>query len=103
MYDENQIEIPQSFLALFLDPGKTRPKAPREVVATRYELCEDLANMLSETAQATMLSLGLSEGEVLPRMAQGLTSEGAVVNPAEANWVMHRLAELLNCKWTPVE
>ena len=39
MSDENQIIIPQSFIALFLDPGRSRPNAPRELIATRYDLC----------------------------------------------------------------
>lgn len=33
MYEEYQIEIPQSFMALFIDPGRQKPNACREVVA----------------------------------------------------------------------
>lgn len=43
MSDEYQIEIPQSFMALFVDPGRQKPNASRSVVADRYELCEDMA------------------------------------------------------------
>lgn len=49
MSNENQIEIPPSFIVLFVDPGRQRPNAPHDVVAARYELCEDLATMLTET------------------------------------------------------
>lgn len=45
--DANQINIPQSFIALFVEPGRQKPSASRAVVAQRYELCEDLANISS--------------------------------------------------------
>jgi len=61
MYEEYQVEIPQSFLALFVDPGRSKPNAPRNEVAARYELCEDLANMLSlqETWFSAWVSLNV--------------------------------------------
>lgn len=95
MSDDNQIEIPQSFMALYLDPGRHKPNAPREVIASRYELCDDLASMLTETAKTMLFSLGLSEDEVLQRCHRGLMGEGAVVIAPEAEWVIRRLAELL--------
>lgn len=48
---DNQIEIPPSFIALYLTPGRERPNAPHEVILSRYELCEDVACMLTEHAQ----------------------------------------------------
>lgn len=95
MSDDNQIDIPQSFMALYLDPGRHKPNAPREVIAGRYELCDDLANMLTETAKNMLFSLGLSEDEVLQRCHRGLMGEGAVVSVPESEWVIRRLAELL--------
>jgi hypothetical protein len=95
MYEEHQIEIPQSFMALFVEPGRSKPKASREVVASRYELCEDMASMLTETAKNLYLSLGITEDDVLIQCYRGLTGEGAVITESEAIWVTHRLAELL--------
>ncbi len=96
MSDEYQIEIPQSFMALFVEPGRQKPNASREVVAGRYELCEDMASMLTETAKNMLFSLGITECDVLERVYRGLVSEGAVVTQPEAVWVVHRLAELLD-------
>jgi len=92
--DENQTEIPQSFIALFVEPGRSKPAATRFFVAERYELCEDMASMLTQTAQEMLHGLGITERDVLQRCYQGLTAEGAVVNPKEAEWVVRRLAEL---------
>ena len=95
MYEEYQIEIPQSFMALFLEPGGHKPNASRDVVAARYELCEDMASMLTEAATNMLLGLGITEDDVLIQCYRGLTGEGAVVTEPEAVWVTHRLAELL--------
>ena len=99
MSDEYQIEIPQSFVALFVDPGRHKPNASRDVVAARYELCEDMANMLTETARSMMFSLGITEHDVVERVHRGLADAGArestVVSAPEAIWVVHRLAELM--------
>ncbi|WP_137893232.1 ATPase with chaperone activity [Ramlibacter sp. 2FC] len=96
MSDEYPIEIPPSFMALFMAPGRLKPKAPRELVAGRYELCEDMAQMLTEFASNMLLSLGITEADVLSRCRQGLQGEGAVLSAAESDWVVCRLAELLN-------
>ena len=45
-------------MALFVEPGRQKPNATREVVAERYELCEDMASMLTETAKTMLVSLG---------------------------------------------
>lgn len=42
MYEEYQIEIPQSLMALFIEPGRQQPNASRAVVAARVELCVDM-------------------------------------------------------------
>ena len=99
MSDENQILIPQSFIALFLDPGRSKPNAPRDVVAGRYELCEDMACLLTEHAQTLAFDQGVAEAEVLLRCHQGLLGDASLFSEKEAGWVISRLAELL--EWTP--
>jgi hypothetical protein len=94
--DSYQIDIPPSFMALYLDAGRQKPNAPRAVVAARYELCEDLASLLTETAKNMLFSLGITEQHVMERCHLGLIGENAVVSEAEAQWVVQRLAELLD-------
>jgi hypothetical protein len=96
MSDESQIEIPPSFLDLYCAPGGVKPSLPRAELAARYELCEDMAQMLTETARQMEFSLGITETDVLTRCLQGLRVEPAVVNRPESTWVVTRLAELLN-------
>ena len=95
MSDENQIPVPPSFVALFVPPGRLKPTEPRAVIAERYELCEDLAQMLTETAQERLHALGITEADVLERLHRGLLAEGSPVSADEAQWVVTRLAELL--------
>lgn len=95
MHEESQIEIPPSFIELFITPGRTKPNASWATVAQRYELCEDLAQMLTDTASTQLVSLGISERDVLERCYRGLLGEGAVVSEDQARWVVRRLAELL--------
>lgn len=95
MSEGYQIEIPQSFLALYTDARRQRLNAPWQEVAQRYELCEDLANLLTSTAKDMEFSLGITPSDVLSRCHQGLLGEAAVVTPPEAQWVVCRLAELL--------
>ena len=93
--DESQIEVPPSFVALFVPPGRIKPTAPRHEIRERYEYCEDLANMLTETASTQLWQLGITESDVLERIGQGLHGGVAGVNEAESQWVLRRLAELL--------
>ena len=101
MSEDNQINIPASFIALFVSPGRQKPSEPRHVVADRYELCDDMATMLTETAKNMQFSLGISEHEVLVRIQRGLTGDDAVVSVPEAQWVIQRLAELLDWEFDP--
>ena len=94
MYDHNQLEIPDSFVALFVEPGRERPNATRAAIGARYEFCEDLANHLYDYARAQHHDLGIAEGDVLERVWRGLEQPDAGVNAAEARWVVRRLAEL---------
>lgn len=95
MSDESQIEIPPSFVALYVPPGRIKPTLPRSELTQRYELCEDMAQMLVDTARTLEFSLGITQADVLQRVAQGLQGEDAVVTEPEAGWVVTRLAELL--------
>ncbi|OOG58182.1 hypothetical protein B0E49_03865 [Polaromonas sp. C04] len=83
-------------MALYTDPGRLKPNAPREVVASRYELCEDMASMLTEPAKNMSFGLDHTETEVLMRCFQGLKVDAAAVTGDEAQWVIRRLAELLD-------
>jgi hypothetical protein len=96
MDDPNQIEVPPSFLALFSSPSGHRLLQPMALVRQRYELCEDLAQMLTERAASDQFRSGAGEREVLQGMELALSQEGSPVQPAEASWVVRRLAELLD-------
>lgn len=96
MSSDSQIVIPPSFIALFVPPGRIKPTESREFIAERHELCEDMAQMLMEPAQLQLFSLGITEHDVLERMHAGLLGDAAVVSEAEAQWVVCRLAELLD-------
>ena len=94
MDDDNQIFIPPSFSALYCD-AHTRLRLPVAELRARYELCEDLACHLVEQAQTLYHVQAPSEAEILLRIHAGLSSPGAGTSPAEASWVVQRLAELL--------
>lgn len=92
---DNQIEIPQSFMRMYVNPGASRPNATHEVVLARYEQCEDMACMLAEQAQALSIRENLTEREVLERCHQGLLADTSDFTARESVWVILRLAELL--------
>jgi hypothetical protein len=96
MSEDNQIYLPESFTALYVLPGKIKPSLDHQALAQRYELCEDLANLLTDKAASMQFSLGISEDLVLQQCHAGLLAEPSVVSPDEARWVVCRLAELLN-------
>ena len=83
-------------MALFVRPGQTKPSASHHEVAQRYEICEDMANLLTEHAQSVQFSQGLETHEVLARCHQALLADVSAVSAPEAEWVIRRLAELLN-------
>ena len=101
MSQDNQIFIPESFMALYVMPGRYKPSASHAEVSSRYELCEDMASLLTETAQTMQFNLGVTEQDVLAQCLRGLQAEGSVVSGPESIWVVHRLAELLN--WPALE
>lgn len=95
MSDDSQLVIPRPFIELFIPEGRIKPVESRETIAARYELCEDMAQMLVEHASARLFELGITEAMVLDRVHRGLLVEGSVVDEREAGWVICRLAELL--------
>ena len=96
MDDSSQIIIPPSFTALYVPPGKTRPTETHAHIAQRYELCEDMAQMLCESAAEQQFKTGAAPPALLAWMERSLLGEGAVLEAAEARWVVLRIAELLH-------
>ncbi len=96
MDDSHQIDVPPSFTQLFPSPGGFRLTEPIAFVRERYELCEDMAQMLTEQATSTLHGLGITEEDVLGKMLEVLSGGQSPVQPAEARWVVRRLAELLH-------
>ena len=96
MSHEFQIHIPPSFMALYVPPGKIKPSLGQREMAARYELCEDMAQLLTEQAANLQFQLGITEDLALERCLQGLLATPDVLIEAEARWVVCRLAELLN-------
>ena len=96
MTDDYQIEIPNSFIVLYTD-ARHRLSVPLRELRDRYEICEDLANHLTEHCRSIHVEIGVDEQEVLSRCQKGLTAtaDDAVVSADEALWVVTRLAELL--------
>ena len=92
---DNQIEVPQSFIALYLTHGRSTPNAPQELVIARYEQCEDMACTLTEHAQTLAFKENFTETEVLARCEEGLLATDSAFTAGEARWVVLRLAELL--------
>jgi len=101
MEDPNQIEVPPSFLALYATPSGHRLTEPMSLVRQRYELCEDLAQMLTEQAATALFKSGGSEADVLAGMRGALAGPDAGLSPAEAQWVVTRLAEVLGWELPP--
>jgi hypothetical protein len=98
MSDDDQTLIPPSFQAVHAD-ARGRLRLPRAVFRQRYELCEDLAQMLVERAQALRFALGVTEDDVLQRIAAGLQTPASGLEGGEPRWVSRRLAELLDWPW----
>jgi hypothetical protein len=102
MSEDSQIVVPDSFVALFVEPGRHRPGASRAEIAARYEVCEDMATMLTDPARNILWQLGIHESDVLERIHAGLQAPGSGFAPAEAQWVTRRLAEILGWDCGPI-
>jgi hypothetical protein len=94
----SQILIPDAFRALYTD-RRGRLTLPREELAQRAELCEDLAQQLQDTARHLHYDRGVAEDAVLERLHATLAHPDAGLNPAELPWLIGRVAELLD--WPP--
>lgn len=103
MSDSDQHFIPNSFTDLFKDPALPYAKAtePFAVVLERYDLCEDMAQMLYQPSLNMMGSLNITESDVIDRTLEGLLIIPEVVNPKEAKWIVQRLCELL--QWSDAD
>ena len=95
MSDDYQIIVPPSFIALFVEPGRIKPSASREYIYARYDLCEDMANLLTEQASNKLWELGITQTDVLERIHRGLLTLVVGLTELEAGWVVRRLAEIL--------
>jgi hypothetical protein len=95
MFDSPEFHIPPSFLALYTTPHRPRLTVDRDTLLQRYELCEDMSQMLTTTAGEMQWSLGITENDVLRQCHRGLLGDTAVVSAEEAQWVVSRLAELM--------
>jgi len=93
MYEQNQLFVADSFMALFVAGG--RPTLTRKEIETRYDTCEDLASQVAEFCKTLQFSHDLSEQDALRRCHQGLVAPEAMVSADEALWVIRRVAELL--------
>lgn len=94
MSDDYQIPIPPSFHAVFAD-ARGRLTVPLAEFRARYELCEDMAQMLIEHSQAVHHDQGVDQEIILRRTQAGLATAESGFGAAEAVWVVTRLAELL--------
>jgi len=95
-FDHSQVVVPQSFVDLFVPPGRARAFAPREQIAARHDLCEDLAQALTEHALALRSRHDATEQDVIEQVLAGLLSADSGLVSEEAMWVARRLAELLD-------
>ena len=98
VYDDNQTFVPDSFIALYQD-ARGRLTAPRETIAARHDLCEDMANLLTEHCSTVHFRDGVDEGQVLERVHRGLLEPPTTVEAPEAGWVVRRTAELLGWRF----
>lgn len=94
MNDDRQIFVPPSFIALFVPPGKIKPIASREEIETRYDYCEDLAQLLFDQMRDKMAEHGIPIDIALPRITAVLTDSSLNLSEAESAWVLLRLTEL---------
>jgi len=96
MNEGSQIVVPPSFVAVHTRQGRLRPDLFAAELVARHELCEDMANMLSEHASNQRWDTGATEWDVLQRVYRGLLDSSTGLSVSEAGWVLHRLAELLD-------
>lgn len=96
---ECQIEVPPSFLALFVPGGNLGLRQPSRAQAgeilARYELCEDLAQLLGEQGRAQVLAQALHATDVQSSMAAVLAGMGEIdLSAPQRAWVLTRAEEV---------
>ena len=96
--DENQTFVAETFPALYQDSRKRLKIAKAELIQ-RSELCEDLANLMTDHCSTVHFRDGVDTGQVLERSLHGLLTPASGVTTAEAWWVTRRTAELLGWDW----
>lgn len=94
MDSHDQRFVPESFLALYRGP-RGRLQIDGDALMARYELCEDMAQMLSPAAQGLCTQVGADADEAAAHLVRVASSEGSTLTEAEWGWVRQRLAELL--------
>jgi hypothetical protein len=102
-HSSSQTEVPSSFIAIYSKEaaGRVRKLAlPLASLQERHEFCEDLAQALVDSSRARLFELRVTEEDVLHKVFVGLTASEEVLSRAESQWVVRRLAELLN--WEPM-
>lgn len=93
-YEFNQLFIADTFKALYAD-SRGRPTISREEMQTRQELCEDLAQSLSEVCLGLRFRADAGTSEAIVRCHEGLLTPPSSLPATEARWVAIRIAELL--------
>lgn len=92
MYDHNQTLVPDSFLALHARHG--RPLLARDEMEARFNACEDVALHLAGALAERGVDADDAAGALASARA-GLSTAGSAFAPAEAQWVIRRVAELM--------
>lgn len=95
MDDGSQRQVPEAFVRLYVPPGRIKPTLSWADLLDRHELCEDLAQMLGETARIQLHELGITEADVIARIRAGLPATDLGLTEGEMDWVTGRLAETL--------
>lgn len=95
MVFDRQINVPASFLALYTPEGQARPTPSRQWLEDRHELCEDLAQLLTEKVKDKVWQLGITESDAMQRIERGLPALSLDLSPVECQWIMTRVAEIL--------
>jgi hypothetical protein len=92
---ERQIHIPASFVAIYTPSGRVRPEASRLWLEERYELCEDLSQLLANQVKDKVWQMGITESDALERVEHGLEHVDLELSDSECQWVMTRTKEVL--------
>lgn len=93
--NDHQIDVPTSFQDLFRSRPGARLNEPWHHVLARYEVCEDLAQMLLPQARAFQADLGVTPADVVTKMASALAHPAVGLATEELDWVRTRLIELM--------